>query len=137
MNRAFVEQTGLQPFTVASGWRRHRWKGRADYNAAMITAYGSVAEGIKYKAYASPHETGLAIDLRGNGIDTKRGRIATMRRLPAYRWLTQNAYKYGFSPYKLEPWHWELQVPRDSWATGSEFTSDLSVYVEEQSAVVS
>ena len=137
MNRDFVQQTGLQPFTVASGWRRHRWKGRAHYEAAMIKLYGSVAEGRKYRAYASPHETGLAIDLRGNGIDTKRGRIATMRRLPAYRWLTQNAYKYGFSPYKLEPWHWELQVPRDSWATGSEFTSDLSVYVEEQSAVVS
>jgi len=134
MNRAWVAANPEKsPFKAASGWRRHRWKSYKQYVDTMNTRYGSLREGRKWIAYASPHETGLAIDFGNNGLTPKKAQISRMLGEPAYRWLQQNAYKYGFSPYKNEPWHWEVQMPRDNWNSGDEFTSDLSVYVEEKS----
>ena len=134
MNRAWVAANPSKPpFKAASGWRPHRWKSRKQYVDTMNVRYGSLREGRKWVAYASPHETGLAVDFGNNGLTPKKAQISRMLREPAYRWLQQNAYKYGFSPYKNEPWHWEVQMPRDNWNSGDEFTSDLSVYVEEKS----
>ncbi len=49
----------------------------------------------------SMHEKGLAIDF------TQHGRSLT-RSSPAYRWLQQNASKYGFQNLPSEPWHWSV-----------------------------
>lgn len=138
MNRAWVAANPSKPpFKAASGWRRHKWRNYKQYVDAMSAppprGYGSLREGSKWVAYASPHETGLAIDFGNNGLTPKKAQISRMLGEPAYRWLQQNAYKYGFSPYKNEPWHWEVQMPRDNWNSGDEFTSDLSVYIEEKS----
>ena len=138
MNRAWVAANpGKAPFKAASGWRRHKWRSYKQYvdrmEAPPPRGYGSLREGRKWMAYASPHETGLAIDFGNNGLTPKKAQISRMLREPAYRWLQHNAYKYGFSPYGNEPWHWEVQMPRDNWNSGEEFTSDLSVYVEEKS----
>ena len=111
MNRAWVTAfPDKPPFKASSGWRRHKWKSYKQYvdtmNAPPPRGYGSLREGRKWVAYASPHETGLAIDFGNNGLTPKKAQISRMLREPAYIWLKQNAYKYGFSPYKNEPWHW-------------------------------
>jgi hypothetical protein len=44
----------------------------------------------------------------GHPVDSTNdvNRLA-MSRTPAYRWLVQNAGRYGFVNYAFEPWHWE------------------------------
>ena len=57
----------------------------------------------------SPHFTGRALDLfvGGDPVDTKDANRAIQVNTPAYRWLVQNAERFGFRPYFYEPWHWE------------------------------
>lgn len=57
----------------------------------------------------SPHFTGRALDLYvgGDPVDTKDANRAIQVNSPAYRWLVQNAERFGFRPYFYEPWHWE------------------------------
>ncbi|HEY4424061.1 MAG TPA: D-alanyl-D-alanine carboxypeptidase family protein [Pyrinomonadaceae bacterium] len=57
----------------------------------------------------SPHVTGRALDLYvgGDPVDTKDANRAIQVNTPAYRWLVQNAERFGFRPYFYEPWHWE------------------------------
>jgi len=58
----------------------------------------------------SPHFTGRALDLYvgGSPVDTKDSNRAIQVNTPAYRWLVQNAERFGFRPYFYEPWHWEF-----------------------------
>ena len=57
----------------------------------------------------SPHFTGRALDLYvgGDPVDTKDSNRAIQVNTPAYKWLVQNAERFGFRPYFYEPWHWE------------------------------
>ena len=57
----------------------------------------------------SPHFTGRALDLYvgGDPVDTRDSNRAIQVNTPAYRWLVQNADRFGFRPYFYEPWHWE------------------------------
>ena len=48
----------------------------------------------------SMHERGLAIDF------TADGRAIVNRNTAAFRWLANNASKYGFYNLPSEPWHW-------------------------------
>jgi len=65
------------------------------------------------RAHCSAHRTGLAMDLYlapAPGQDptsTEDGNRRAMTRTPAYRWLVDNADRFGFLPYPFEPWHWE------------------------------
>jgi len=55
----------------------------------------------------SPHMSGRAIDFKLKyGAQSKR--IKQMEKLPEYKWLQQNAAKYGLKQYGDEPWHWEM-----------------------------
>jgi D-alanyl-D-alanine carboxypeptidase len=60
-------------------------------------------------AMNSPHFTGRALDLYvgGSPVDTKDSNRAIQVNTPAYRWLVNNAERFGFRPYFYEPWHWE------------------------------
>lgn len=103
---------------IQSGWRAHRWKSYADYEATMIRKYGSVAKGKQYMAYDSPHETGLAVDFGTGGLEAKSATSDAQRKTPIYRWLVANAYRFGFTPYAREPWHWEHPLSLRAWTTG-------------------
>jgi LAS superfamily LD-carboxypeptidase LdcB len=65
------------------------------------------------KASCSAHRTGLAVDLYlGEASGFRPESSADPNRLhlsrtAAYRWLVQNAARFGFVPYAFEPWHWE------------------------------
>jgi D-alanyl-D-alanine carboxypeptidase len=65
------------------------------------------------RAACSSHLTGLTIDLYlgaapgyspDSSDDVNRLYIS---RGPAYRWIVNNASRFGFTPYAFEPWHWE------------------------------
>jgi LAS superfamily LD-carboxypeptidase LdcB len=60
-------------------------------------------------AVHSPHFTGRALDLYVGGlpVETKDSNRALQVQTPVYKWLVQNAERFGFRPYCYEPWHWE------------------------------
>ena len=60
-------------------------------------------------AVNSPHFTGRALDLYvgGEPVETKDANRAVQVQTKTYRWLVQNADRFGFKPYYFEPWHWE------------------------------
>jgi D-alanyl-D-alanine carboxypeptidase len=60
-------------------------------------------------AVNSPHFTGRALDLYvgGEPVETKDSNRALQVQTNVYRWLVQNADRFGFRPYYYEPWHWE------------------------------
>ncbi len=122
-------QDGFTNILVASGWRPHRWASWDQYVQKMISRYGSLKEGRRWVAYNSPHETGLAIDFGSHGLMPTSATNAQQLQTPFYKWLVNNAHRFGITPYKGEAWHWEVKVPQDSWASGDEFTSDYGVYV--------
>jgi len=111
---AIERDLGERP-KLASGWRPHRWRSREHYEKVLIERYGSVAEGRRWLAYDSPHETGLAVDFGSMGLRPARATVAAQRKTPLYQWLVEHAAEFGWYPYKLEPWHWECPVPLAVW----------------------
>jgi peptidoglycan hydrolase-like protein with peptidoglycan-binding domain len=103
---------------IQSGWRPHLWSSYAQYEAKMIEQFGSLARGKKYRAFDSPHETGLAVDFGTGGLWPSAKTADEQRKTPAYAWLVANAYRFGFTPYKAEPWHWEHPLSVRAWTTG-------------------
>lgn len=73
--------------------------------------YGTGANKFSADQGYSEHQLGTAVDL----TTTKVGASFTgFEKTPAYQWLLDNAYKYGFilsypadnKYYQYEPWHW-------------------------------
>ncbi len=60
-------------------------------------------------AVNSPHFTGRALDLYvgGEPVSTSESNRLLQTSTPVYKWLVENAARYGFRPYFYEPWHWE------------------------------
>lgn len=93
-------------------------------------------------AYKSAHETGMAIDVVVDPVEPGDVSIRPdsnsakdQEKTAAFRWLKQNAHKFGFTPllHEFEPWHYECLLPINSWKTGEEFTSRYDVIVKEKS----
>lgn len=106
---------GLQ---LASGWRKHKWESRKQYEQYVIAKYGSVREGGKWLAYDSPHETGLAMDIGTGGLWPTKSTRDAQRKTALHRWLVENAHAYGWHPYKVEPWHWEYPLSIVAYQSG-------------------
>jgi D-alanyl-D-alanine carboxypeptidase len=60
-------------------------------------------------AVNSPHFTGRALDIYvgGEPVDTQDANRSLQVETRVYRWLVNNAERFGFRPYCYEPWHWE------------------------------
>ena len=122
--------------SVVSAWREHKWKSYESYKAKMIQEYGSLKEGKKMRAFDSPHETGLAVDWgKPSGLEPKSKTISAQKKTKAFAWLQQNAHLFGLTPYKEEPWHWEMKITKEAYITGEEFAvgSPLSYAVRVDS----
>jgi LAS superfamily LD-carboxypeptidase LdcB len=117
MAAAAVSDLGIV-LLAASGWRPHLWASWAAYEQAMIKQYGSVAKGRKFRAFNSPHETGLAIDFGCGGLEPRSATIPQQRQSQLWHWLVEHAWYFGFHPYKAEPWHWEFPVGLQAFKTG-------------------
>jgi|GEM_PF-587519 len=71
----------------------------------------------KYTAVAqpgnSPHQAGVAIDFANMGGSASSGRTCATRQTwdsDAWRWLRDNASRYGFKQYANEAWHWDAST---------------------------
>jgi hypothetical protein len=94
-----------------SGYRSRATQEKLWKNA-LAKAGGNEKEARKWVAPpgGSAHQSGRAVDLYlGYGISSKH--VAAMRKTAAWRWLEQNAARFGFYPYGTEPWHWEYNPP--------------------------
>lgn len=70
----------------------------------------------------SAHMYGLAVDLRmsvpglkvaeaNTRTGEKMANLVLMYRSPVYKWLALHGQKFGWYPYRREPWHWEYNPP--------------------------
>lgn len=134
MSAACEAETGIK-ILVTSGWRPHRWISRAEYESYLVATYSKrlakriagmseaearatvIAYGRKWVAFDSPHETGLALDIGSGGLDanSEPTAVAAMKTTELYKWLERRAADFGFTPYLLEPWHWEFNIPFEQW----------------------
>jgi LAS superfamily LD-carboxypeptidase LdcB len=129
----FKAETGLD-LLVTSGVRAHRWASRHAYEDFLVAEYSirpdgtrrtrdeAIAEGRKWIAFDSPHETALVVDFGSCGLEPNRRTVKKQRSTVAWKWLRDNAHRYGFSPYLPEPWHWEHKVTLLAWQTGTAAT---------------
>lgn len=75
--------------------------------------YGSGANKFSADQGYSEHQLGTAVDITTPDIGESFLKFETTT---AYKWLTENAYKYGFifsypkqnTYYRFEPWHWRF-----------------------------
>lgn len=117
MAAAIQRDLGIE-LKIASAWRAHRWQSRDQYEAVLVTKFGSVKEGKRWLAFDSPHETGLAMDVGVGGLKPTRSTVDFQRKQPLHQWLVQHASEYGWYPYKTEPWHWEYPLSLAAFESG-------------------
>lgn len=125
MSAAALSDLGIA-LLVASGWRRRRWASRQAYEAELLRRYKkpgmtdsqALARGRRYLAYASPHETGLALDLGCGDLAPVSATVERQRATPLHEWLVARAWEWGFTPYRPEPWHWERRLPLPAYLAG-------------------
>jgi D-alanyl-D-alanine carboxypeptidase len=96
---------------VASAYRS--FGQQAALKESYEVTYGSGANAFSADQGYSEHQLGTTLDF----ITSKQGgSLAGFDKTPAYSWLLDNAYKYGFilsypegnSYYEYEPWHWRF-----------------------------
>jgi hypothetical protein len=91
---------------ILSAYRSQQTQDRIKAHNSNRTA---VAQGI------SSHTYGLAIDLSMKTPERRTTRASTksmselvaMYQSPEYKWMALNARRFGWFPYRAEPWHWE------------------------------
>jgi len=95
--------------------------------------YVAPPAGYKYSdgrvAKGSAHFSGRAFDLllERRFLRLKSERADDMRETTAWKWMRSNAHRFGFSPYKKEPWHWEynpIGPDHPDWGTTYTGTGD-------------
>lgn len=83
------------------------------YENTKAVSGGRTADTTVARPGHSDHQTGLSIDV----FEINYQSMATFKESPAYTWLKENAYKYGFierypegkeniTGFTYEPWHW-------------------------------
>jgi LAS superfamily LD-carboxypeptidase LdcB len=84
-----------------------------DLKGNYSVTYGSGANAFSADQGYSEHQLGTTLDLTTEGLT---GGLNGFETTPAYTWLRENAYKYGFTLsypkenayYIFEPWHWRF-----------------------------
>jgi len=82
-------------------------------SAYNVTYGAGTANQFSAEQGYSEHQLGTAVDFT---TPTIRARLSGFSRTPEYKWLIDNAYKYGFVLsypenniyYVYEPWHWRF-----------------------------
>jgi LAS superfamily LD-carboxypeptidase LdcB len=96
---------------VASAFRS--FDTQATLKSGYTVVYGTGANQFSADQGYSEHQLGTSVD-----FTTKEagGNFSKFESDPAYKWLTDNAYRYGFvlsypegnTYYRFEPWHWRF-----------------------------
>lgn len=105
-----IKHPQLLPTGGRSGFRDPQQQAAA-WKRALVK-YGSEKAANRWVAKPgfSAHQSGRAIDFY-LGLANDSGNVAKLIQTPAYKWMTVNAYRFGFYPYPAEPWHWEYNPP--------------------------
>lgn len=90
---------------------------QATLKTGYTVTYGSGANTFSADQGYSEHQLGTTVDFTTTGLG---GGLDGFQNTPAYAWLLENAYRYGFvlsypqgnAYYQFEPWHWRF-VSRD------------------------
>lgn len=119
----------LLPTGGRSGFRDP--KQQLDAWKRAVDKYKSEKEANKWVARpgSSAHQTGRAIDFY-MGFSNSSSNVAKLRKTKAYSWMVANAHRFGFYPYKTEPWHWEYN-PAGSAATEVELHESFTPYAHD------
>jgi D-alanyl-D-alanine carboxypeptidase len=80
---------------------------------SYLVTYGSGANTFSADQGYSEHQLGTAIDFTTLQLGAD---FSSFENTDAYKWLTDNAYQYGFvlsypkgnAYYQFEPWHWRF-----------------------------
>lgn len=96
---------------VTSGYRS--FDEQKDVKARHMVAYGTAANRFSADQGYSEHQLGTTADFTTPSLN---GGLEGFDKTPAYTWLTENAYRYGFvlsyppgnAFYQFEPWHWRF-----------------------------
>lgn len=86
---------------------------QATLKTGYTVSYGSGANTFSADQGYSEHQLGTTLDFTTTGLN---GGLDGFGATPAYKWLVDNAYKYGFvlsypqgnTFYQFEPWHWRF-----------------------------
>ncbi|MEI8249511.1 MAG: M15 family metallopeptidase, partial [Candidatus Taylorbacteria bacterium] len=97
---------------VSSGYRSFKEQSNLK-NDYKVTYGAGTANSFSADQGYSEHQLGTAVDLITTGTG---GQLEGFDNTPAYQWLQNNAYRYGFvlsypkdNPfYVFEPWHWRF-----------------------------
>jgi D-alanyl-D-alanine carboxypeptidase len=100
------------PFYVFSSFRSFNEQSALKTDYKVTYGVGTANSFSADQGY-SEHQLGTAIDFIAPGMG---GQVDGFDQKAAYKWLTENAYKYGFilsypdnnSFYVFEPWHWRF-----------------------------
>lgn len=87
---------------------------QAVLKGAYTVTYGSGANTFSADQGYSEHQLGTAVDFTTS--DMNGGLTSAFENTEAYKWLTENAHRYGFTLsyprgnayYVFEPWHWRF-----------------------------
>jgi LAS superfamily LD-carboxypeptidase LdcB len=94
---------------IKSGYRSYAEQATIKTTYSVI--YGTGSNKFSADQGYSEHQLGTTVDLI---TDNMRGELTGFEKTPAYTWLIENAWKYGFilsypkgnTYYIFEPWHW-------------------------------
>ena len=100
------------PLLVASAFRSFDTQASLKSDYSVIYGAGTANQFSADQGY-SEHQLGTAIDFTTMAVGGVNSKFETD---PAYQWLLDYAYQYGFvlsypknnSYYKFEPWHWRF-----------------------------
>lgn len=81
--------------------------------SSYTMVYGSGANKFSADQGYSEHQLGTTVDFTTSEIGAD---YSAFEKTPAYQWLSENGYKYGFilsypkdnGYYQFEPWHWRF-----------------------------
>lgn len=99
------------PLQVVSAYRS--FSTQAGLKTAYKSSFGSGANAFSADQGYSEHQLGTAVDLTTPTLKTT---FVAFDKTTSYKWLQDNAYKYGFvlsypkgnKYYVYEPWHWRF-----------------------------
>lgn len=99
------------PIQIVSAYRS--FNTQASLKSAYKSVFGSGANKFSADQGYSEHQLGTAVDLT---TPILKDTFVSFEKTPAYKWLQDNAYKYGFALsypkgnkyYVYEPWHWRF-----------------------------
>ena len=100
-----------QKLLVVSAYRS--FATQSSLKTSYKVTYGSGANAFSADQGYSEHQLGTAIDFTTEKLGAS---FSTFASEPAYKWLQDNAHRYGFvlsyprdnTYYKFEPWHWRF-----------------------------